>query len=154
MTKESANFSKMTPDWILQTSPDMVRLEKPFFLRPADVVARELLGKYLCVRQGEDILIVRLTETEAYMGVNDRACHSYGCRRTARTRVMYMEGGHLYVYFIYGMHCCVNIVTGEKDDPCAVLLRGAEVAAGNDIIARRRFGMEWNSLTPKQNGNS
>ena len=100
------------------------RLTKEFFNRPADVVARELLGCLLCVKTEEGTTRHRLTETEAYMGPHDLASHA-SRGRTTRTETMYREAGVLYIYFIYGMYDMLNIVTGEKEYPAAVLIRGA-----------------------------
>ena len=73
-------------------------------------------------------------ETEAYLGLKDPACHSYGGRRTPRTSVMYQKGGHVYVYFIYGMHFCLNFVTAQEEVPEAVLIRALEPLKGKDFF--------------------
>jgi DNA-3-methyladenine glycosylase len=99
-------------------------LPREFFARPALVVARELLGKHLVRRVGRREVAVPITETEAYIGPHDLACHgSKG--RTARTEVMFGPAGHWYVYFIYGIHWMLNAVTDEVGHPAAVLVRGA-----------------------------
>jgi len=99
-------------------------LDERFFSRPALVVARELLGKVLVRRFGRRESRVLITETEAYVGPHDLACHgSKG--RTARTEVMFGPAGFWYVYFIYGVHWMLNVVTDEVDYPSAVLFRGA-----------------------------
>ncbi|WP_449398384.1 DNA-3-methyladenine glycosylase [Chryseobacterium wanjuense] len=77
-------------------------------------------------------------ETEAYFGVHDKASHAYGNRRTGRTEVLYNEGGISYVYLCYGIHYLFNIVTGVKDDPHAVLVRGIEPLIGKEIMEVRR----------------
>jgi DNA-3-methyladenine glycosylase len=76
-----------------------------------------------------------ITETEAYLGHNDKACHA-SKGRTRRTEVMYLEGGHLYVYFVYGMHWMMNVVTGQENDPQAVLIRGVEQFSGPGRVTR------------------
>src|ERR1043166_9842170 len=86
-----------------------MKLGRSFYLQPTKTVARELLGKDLVVRNKNRIKKYKIVETEAYLGVRDRACHSYNGRRTDRTEVMYLEGGHSYVYFIYGMYYCFNV---------------------------------------------
>ena len=99
-------------------------LDARFFARPALVVAKELLGKVLVRRIGRRETGVLITETEAYVGPHDLACHgSKG--RTPRTEVMFGPAGYWYVYFIYGIHWMLNVVTDEVDYPSAVLFRGA-----------------------------
>ncbi|MBI1822707.1 MAG: DNA-3-methyladenine glycosylase [Nitrospirae bacterium] len=95
-----------------------MRLKRPFFLRPPEVVAQDLLGKSLYFK-GNRVIIV---ETESY-GVNDPACHSFK-GKTLRNEPMFKEGGRSYVYFIYGMHFCFNVVTEKMEIPSAVLIRG------------------------------
>lgn len=104
----------------------MHRLQRSFFTRDVLEVAPDLLGKYL-VRKFDDGKINRflITEVEAYRGQEDLACHA-SKGRTPRTEIMYHEGGHIYVYLIYGMYWMLNFVTGKKDIPQAVLIRGIE----------------------------
>ncbi|HTU26747.1 MAG TPA: DNA-3-methyladenine glycosylase [Pirellulales bacterium] len=103
--------------------PDTV-LDQAFFARPALVVARELLGKYL-VRSGAGVtMVARIHETEAYIGPHDLACHA-AKGHTPRTAVMFGPAGFWYVYFIYGIHWMLNVVTEAEGYPAAVLLRGA-----------------------------
>ncbi len=103
-------------------------------------MALELLGRYL-VREANGVrLVVRLIETEAYLGAEDPAAHTYRGRRTERVRSMYLGGGHAYVYFTYGMHHCVNVVAGEVDSGTAVLLRGGDPIEGEaPMRANRRL---------------
>lgn len=104
----------------------IMRLNRNFFNRDTVVVARELLGKYLCRRMNGKILRAKITETEAYCGQKDLACHaSKGL--TERTKVMFGPPGRAYVYLIYGIYHCFNIVTREEGCPEAVLIRGAEI---------------------------
>jgi len=110
-----------------------------FFNRDTLTVARELVGRYL-VRQSEgQTLVCRITETEAYIGATDKACHAYGGRRTARTETLYAAPGTCYVYLIYGMYCCCNLVT-EPQGTAAVLLRGGEPVYHADLIQKNRYG--------------
>ncbi len=98
-------------------------------------VGQELLGKYL-VRQVGGVVDARMiVETEAYDGPNDKACHAYK-GRTPRTDVMFGEAGHWYVYFVYGMHHMLNIVTGPVGYPAAVLIRGVEKINGPGRITK------------------
>lgn len=104
----------------------MLRLSRKFFNRDTVLVARSLLGKYLCRCVGSEIVKARITETEAYCGQKDLACHaSKGL--TERTKVMFGPPGHAYVYLIYGMYHCLNIVTEKEGYPAAVLIRTAEI---------------------------
>src|SRR5664279_2363823 len=101
-------------------------LPASFYRRDTEVVARDLLGCRLTRRLADgSARSVILVETEAYLGVKDRAAHTWNGRRTARVEPMWGEGGHAYVYFVYGMHTCMNVVTGRAGVPEAVLLRAA-----------------------------
>jgi DNA-3-methyladenine glycosylase len=124
----------------VRRSPRLSRakLTRSFFARPSAVVARDLLGRLL-VRELSDgqRLIARIVETEAYQE-DDPASHSFR-GLTERTRVMFGPPGYLYVYFIYGMHFCMNVVTGRDGEGSAVLLRAAEPLEGlPEMIKRRR----------------
>ena len=111
-------------------APSPKILDRAYFLRPTRTVARDLLGSILCVRdEFGGIVRTRIVETEAYLGTKDEACHSFGGTPTPRTEVMYLAGGHIYVYFIYGMHFCLNVVTLPEGVPEAVLIRAVEPIA-------------------------
>ena len=113
-----------------------MKLTKEFFTRDVLTVAPELLGKILVCKANEEFLRYRITETEAYRGVEDLACHA--CKgRTARTEAMYHAGGVLYVYLIYGMYWMLNMVTGRENEPQAVLIRGLEGLYGPGRLTRR-----------------
>jgi DNA-3-methyladenine glycosylase len=102
------------------------KLPRSFYRRNAETVARELIGKVLVRRSGDGITRrARIVEAEAYVGPHDLACHA-AKGRTARTAVMFGDGGHAYVYLIYGMYDMLNIVTGGEGDAQAVLIRAAE----------------------------
>lgn len=105
-----------------------------------DVVglARRLLGKVIHTEIDGLVTSALITETEAYRGPEDRASHAWNNRRTARTEVMFAQGGVAYVYLCYGIHQLFNIVTGAKDLPHAVLLRGVEALEGEETMLRRR----------------
>ena len=107
-------------------------MSRAFYARDAVDVAQALLGMHLVVRQPQGIAVGRIVETEAYQGPEDLAAHSVGGRRTARTEVMYGPAGHAYVYLIYGMWNCLNVVTAAAGVPHAVLLRALEPVAALD----------------------
>lgn len=113
----------------------MSRVNREFFLGDAVSVAGLLPGMDIVMDEGGISQHYMITETEAYLGENDRACHA-SKGRTKRTEVMYLEGGHLYIYFVYGMHWMMNIVTGHAGNPQAVLIRGASSFEGPGRVTR------------------
>lgn len=104
----------------------MAKLPRKFFQQPTSELAQALLGKRLVRVWRGRRLSGLIVETEAYLGVKDRAAHTFGGRDTERVKSMYLPGGHAYVYFIYGMHYCLNVVAGKKGVPEAVLIRALE----------------------------
>lgn len=125
------------------------RLNRDFFVRRDTLrVARELLGKLLVVPTTDGRRVSgMIVETEAYLGEIDKAAHSYGGRRTARNEITYAEGGHVYVFFVYGMYYQLNLVTGLADHPHVVLIRGVEPVEGIEIMRERRGSMKDTNLT-------
>ena len=115
----------------------MKKLPRPFYLRPTLTVAKELLGKYLIRKIGDHTLVGKIVEVEAYLDENDPASHAYR-GKTKRNEVMFLKGGHLYVYFTYGMHFCSNIVTEDEGKGRAVLLRAIEPIEGIDKMKKNR----------------
>lgn len=114
-----------------------MKLKKNFYSRDTTQVAEELIGKVLCRKLPSGVILKSvITETEAYLGINDRACHTHGGRRSARTEVMWGDAGVAYVYFIYGMHFCLNVVTRSPGVPEAVLIRGAKPVQSPAQISR------------------
>lgn len=115
-----------------------MKLKKDFYTRDNVVqIAKDLLGKILITKIDGKITSGIITETEAYNGIFDKACHAYNGRKTERNKVMYEEGGISYVYFCYGMHYLFNVVTNKKDVPDAVLIRGIIPYEGKKIIFQR-----------------
>jgi DNA-3-methyladenine glycosylase len=112
-------------------------LPRSFYDRDAIGVARDLLGKTLVRELGGERLSARIVETEAYVGPHDLACHA-SKGMTDRNRVMFGEPGHAYVYFIYGMYYCLNLVTGHAGYPAAVLIRACEPLEGIEVMRRLR----------------
>ncbi len=114
----------------------------PEFYRLTALKAGPLLLGHTLVRRTEDGDIrCRIVETESYGGVEDKGSHAFGGRRTARTEVMFGEGGIAYIYLIYGMYNCLNVVTGVPDDPQAVLIRAVEpLSPADEALMRQRRG--------------
>jgi len=119
----------------------MSRFSRKYYQHDAQTLARALLGQVLVrVLADGTRLAGRIIETEAYLGVEDKAAHSFGGRHTPRNAAMWGPAGHAYVYFIYGMHYCVNVVSATPGDPAAVLLRALEPLEGLDTMRRHRAG--------------
>jgi DNA-3-methyladenine glycosylase len=110
------------------------------FYQDTDVVkiSRNLLGKYIFTNKAGEITGGIITETEAYGGIHDRACHAWGNRRTKRTEVMYAPGGLAYVYLCYGLHWLFNVVTNGPGVPDAILIRAIFPLEGRGIMNKRR----------------
>ncbi len=114
----------------------MQKLEKSFFFRDVLEVAPELVGKIIRIQTSRGIENYRITETEAYRGEEDLACHA-SKGKTQRTAPMYEEAGILYIYLVYGMHWMLNVVVGEKENPQAVLIRGVEEYNGPGKLTKQ-----------------
>ncbi len=114
------------------------RLPRSFYRRDAAGLSRALLGQRLVRVLDGRRLAGLIVETEAYLGTEDKAAHSYGGRRTARNESMYADGGTAYVYFTYGMHHCFNVVAGRADEPVAALVRAIEPVEGIESMYLRR----------------
>ena len=121
-----------SPAWYTENRKDVwrMRLGYDFFHRPCLTVAEELVGKVLVHRLPDgQVLRLRISETESYCGEEDTACHAHK-GRTKRTEVLYADAGTVYVYLCYGIHWLLNIVTGDAEDPQAVLIRACRDAEG------------------------
>ena len=144
---------------------ESLKLGRDFYTRDVLEVAPALLCKILAVKlNGDFVKRFQITETEAYRGEEDRACHAWR-GRTPRTEVMYHEGGKLYIYLVYGMHWMLNIVTGEENNPQAVLIRGLancngpgrvtktlgidKSFYGEDLTASSRIWIEDSGIIPE-----
>lgn len=126
-----------------------MKLSSNFFIGENTLqIASDLLGKMLVVPtdSGERVSAM-IVETEAYLGKIDKAAHSFGGRRTKRTEITYAIGGHIYVFFIYGMFYQLNFVTGPIDHPHVVLIRAVEPVEGTEIMRERRGQMPDKNLT-------
>lgn len=124
----------------------MQKLSKEFYRQNALDAAQGLIGCLLISEIGGRRCGGIIVETEAYLGAADPACHSYGGRRTARNEVMYRSGGLAYVYQIYGIHYCFNVVCSAESDPQAVLVRALRPTAGIDIMHERRSAVKYERL--------
>lgn len=116
-----------------------MKLPYSYYLNP-DVLflAKDLLGKVLYTQINGEITAGIIVETEAYFGIDDKASHAYGDRRTNRTEIMYSRGGVSYVYLCYGIHYLFNVVTSVENEPHAILIRAIEPLEGKEIMERRR----------------
>jgi DNA-3-methyladenine glycosylase len=111
------------------------------------MVAKELLGKYLVRKTVKGNMIGRITEVEAYLGATDKASHCYNFRKTEKTEIMYKMPGTLYVYYIYGMYFCLNVIT---EPPCAVFIRQLYPIEGIELMKKNRnvkIGKNYKNLT-------
>jgi len=122
-------------------------LNRNYYFGDVHKVAESLLGKIFVRKLKGNILSGKIVEVEAYDGLIDEASHAFN-GKTKRNEVMFKQGGLLYVYFTYGMHYCANVVTGNIDDPKAVLLRGIEPLEGIEQMSLNRFGIK--SFTQKE----
>jgi DNA-3-methyladenine glycosylase len=128
-----------------------MKLSREFYTRADTLqIAADLLGKTLVVptATGERVS-GRIVETEAYLGAEDKAAHSYGNRRTKRTETMFAVGGTAYIFFIYGMYFQFNVVVGEIETPHAVLIRAVEPIEGVELMRERRSMVRGKISTAK-----
>ena len=125
-------------------------IDKEFYNRSAIDVANDLLGKVLVREVDGRILKGKIVETESYIGAIDKACHAYNGRRTKRTEILYSDCGVAYVYFIYGLYLCFNVVTNEKDVAEAVLIRAIEPLNEFDYISQVRYKKQFKELSKTQ----
>ncbi|WP_297712924.1 DNA-3-methyladenine glycosylase [Clostridium sp.] len=128
-------------------------ISKEFYNRSALEVAQDLLGKVLVREVDGKVLKGKIVETEAYIGAIDKACHAYNGRRTKRTEILYEDAGVSYIYFIYGLYHCFNVVTNKKDVAEAVLIRAIEPINELDYISNIRYNKRYDELTKVQSKN-
>lgn len=115
-----------------------MKLRREFYQDNALKVARKILGKTLVHHTSEGIVKGRIVEVEAYVGPNDKASHAYNGLDSSRTHIQYGQGGYLYIYLIYGMHICTNIVVNGVGKPEVLLLRALEPLEGVEVMKKRR----------------
>ncbi len=128
-------------------------MNKEFFNNDGVYVAKNILGKFLIRKYNNMQVVTRIVETEAYMGVSDKAAHVYKDKKTDRTKPLYLEGGHIYVYLIYGMYNCLNISCNIKNIPECVLIRAVEPIIGFDKISFNRYKKLYSELSNYQKKN-
>lgn len=115
-----------------------MKVNREFYNRDTFMVAEEILGKLLVHETEDGIVKGKIVEVEVYMGPHDKAAHSYGNRQSERTKIQYGQGGYAYVYLIYGMHSCMNIVTNTGGKPESILIRALEPVEGIELMKKRR----------------
>jgi len=115
-----------------------LRLKQEFYQKDAVQAARDLLGKIIVRKYDGKTITVKIVETEAYCGAEDKASHAHNNKKTKRTAPMFKKGGHAYIYLIYGMYYCLNVVTAAENNPHAVLIRGVEPLKGLKYIKENR----------------
>jgi len=115
-----------------------LRLKQEFYQKDAIQAAKDLLGKVIVRKYDDKIIKAKIVETEAYSGADDKASHAHNNKKTKRTAPMFKKGGHSYIYLIYGMYYCFNIVTASENNPHAVLIRAVEPLEGLNYIKENR----------------
>ena len=128
-------------------------INKDFYQTDAIEIAKSILGDYLIREIDGKKIKSMIVETESYIGSSDKACHAYNYKKTERTKPLFEEGGISYVYFIYGLYHCLNIVTNVKDEPEAVLIRAVEPLDNFNYIANVRFNKDYEELSKAQKKN-
>lgn len=131
------------------------KLPRNFYLQNDAVdAAKKLIGKEIFTRINGETTSGIITETEAYLGEIDKACHAYGGKKTDRTEILFEKGGKAYVYLVYGLHYLLNATIGEKENPQCVLIRSIFPTKGIDIMKWRRYGSDENKdeITKLTNG--
>lgn len=128
-------------------------MNRDFFQQDAINLAKDILGKYLIREYDGKQIVSKIVETEAYMGVNDKAAHVYGDKKTDRTMPLYLDGGHIYVYLIYGMYYCLNISANKENIPECVLIRAIEPVKGIEEICENRYKKNYSNLSTYQKKN-
>ncbi len=116
----------------------ILRLKQEFYQKDAVQTAKDLLGKVIVRKYNGTTIKVKIVETEAYCGAEDKASHAHNNKKTKRTAPMFKKGGHSYIYLIYGMYYCLNVVTAAENSPHAVLIRGVEPLEGLNLIKENR----------------
>lgn len=128
-------------------------MKEDFFNVDSVTLAKKLLNKYLIREYDNKKIITKIVETEAYMGVIDKAAHAYKNKKSVRTAPLYLSGGHIYVYLIYGMYNCLNIAANKENIPECVLIRAVEPINNFDEISFNRYSKSYDELNNYQRKN-
>lgn len=113
-------------------------LSQKFYLQPTLEVAKQMLGKFLVKEEEQEILAGKIIETEAYIGPEDKASHTFSGTKTERNKAVFLTGGHIYIYLVYGMYWMLNITTTKKGQPECVLIRALEPVEGIEKMQQNR----------------
>lgn len=117
---------------------NIIQLKRKFFERGTQIVAKDLLGKYLVRKTDKGNIVGKVIEIEAYLGPEDKASHCYDYKKTEKTKIMYMKPGTLYVYYIYGTYFCLNVITEPEGMPCGVFFRQLYPIEGIELMKQNR----------------
>jgi len=117
---------------------ELERLTEKFYSRDTVEVGKDILGRYLIKETNKGNIIGKIIEVEAYLGPNDKACHAYNYKKTEKTEAMYMKPGTFYVYYIYGIYFCLNVITEPKGMPCAIFIRKLIPIDGIELMKENR----------------
>lgn len=128
----------------------MEKINREFYERETIQVAKDLLGKLIVKKVENETLVAKIVEVEAYKGLIDKAAHSYGGKITERNKIMYGPAGYSYVYMIYGMYYCMNVVTSVPNNPEAILIRALEPLSGLETMSKFRYGKYYNELKSRE----
>ncbi|MCC3867850.1 DNA-3-methyladenine glycosylase [Terrisporobacter mayombei] len=128
-------------------------MDKKFYNTDGITLARNLLNKFLIREYDDKKIVTKIVETEAYMGAIDKAAHAYKNKKSTRTDPLYLSGGHIYVYLIYGMYNCLNLSANKENIPECVLIRAVEPISDLDEISYNRFSKSYDELTNYQKKN-
>lgn len=128
-------------------------MDKKFYNENGITLAKNLLNKFLIREYDNKKIVTKIVETEAYMGTIDKAAHAYKNKKSTRTDPLYLSGGHIYVYLIYGMYNCLNLSANKQNIPECVLIRAVEPISDLDEISYNRFSKPYDELTNYQKKN-
>ena len=117
---------------------ELERLTEKFYSRDTVEVGKDILGRYLIKETNKGNIIGKIIEVEAYLGPNDKACHAHNYKKTEKTKAMYMKPGTFYVYYIYGIYFCLNVITEPKGMPCAIFIRKLIPIDGIELMKENR----------------